>query len=154
MGSTYGIMCKNCDYEKSFKLGIGFVYAPRRLLDFEKDDSFSILSLLRSKKDKETVRDLVQNRNGVLDGDYSHRLYRCPKCGDFNERFFFTIKYEKGSFTPKYKCGKCRVQLEKVRFENEKTKYWLEDIDITKFPCPKCGKYELYEGEDIHINWD
>ena len=37
MGSSYGIDCDNCDYNKEFMTGVGMLYSPNSILDFKNE---------------------------------------------------------------------------------------------------------------------
>lgn len=147
MGTEYSVLCKGCGYHQKFIIGIGMLYYPENLLDF--DSEFALLPLLiRSKKVLNRVRELTYEENiKVVDG-YGHKIYRCPKCGKFYNRFHLKLEYADGDYEIKYKCTKCKKELELISndFEDENI-IERKEIDLSKYPCPECGKYELVEDE-------
>jgi hypothetical protein len=64
MGSSFGIACRDCDYE--------FAFLPY---------------LIRSKKTISHIKELVSDENAVIADDYGHEIYRCIKCSEFYESF-------------------------------------------------------------------
>ena len=90
----------------------------------------------------------------IADG-YGHDTYRCPKCGEFYGRFFIHLGYPNGSFGVDYKCPKCKSVLERINCD------FTQDYDmdvknelLDTFPCPKCGKRNLYINTVTRILWD
>ncbi|MBP1765041.1 MAG: hypothetical protein H6Q65_2099 [Firmicutes bacterium] len=154
MGSSYGICCKECDYAKSFKVGIGMMYSPLNLM--EANSEFALLpSLIRSKKTVKYIGILLMDKRAVIADDYRHAVYRCPQCGEFYERFFIHLDYDNGSFEVEYKCTKCKAKLELIEHEIVTDEGWKErEIDLQRYPCPRCGKNGLYEDGSLMIMWD
>ena len=154
MGSSYSISCKVCDYSKNFKVGIGMMYSPSNLLDF--DNEFALIpNLIRSKKSVSYIKKLVEEKNVVIADNYRHAIYHCPKCSEFYERFFIHLDYENGSFEVEYKCTKCKTVLETIGNDINLTDYWgKKDISLEKYKCPRCGNFSLFEGLGLMIMWD
>ena len=143
MGGSYEVSCKECDYTKRFMIGIGMMYSPQNIVDL--DSEFALLTdLIRSKKTLAHIRELLNEKKAVLADGYGHKVYRCPKCGEFYERFCIRLNYEDGSFEVEYKCPKCKTAL----------KPFKGDIVLEKYPCPKCGRHSLYESKTVDILWD
>ncbi|MGH4139462.1 hypothetical protein [Clostridium sp.] len=153
MGSSYGIRCTKCDYEKQFKIGIGMMYSPDNLQDI--DSEFSIFpSLIKSKKTLNLVRALLNEKNGRILGDCGHEIFVCPKCGEFYERFAYKVKYDGGVFVPEYKCNKCKAVLCEAADVKKDAEGHRKGIDLSEFHCPKCGKKSLIEDFSYVIMWD
>ena len=148
MGISFGINCRECDYAKNLKLGIGMAYSPSNLVDFSSE--FGMLRyLIRSKNTLQYVKMLITEKGGRIPYTYEHSIYHCPRCSEFYERFFYHIDYEGGTYEPKYQCSKCKAVLEKITGSDND-----ENIDLSKYPCPKCGKYSLSEDYSSVIMWD
>jgi len=95
---------------KDFNIGIGMMYSPQNLIDFESE--FALLPhLIRSKKSLTCIKELLIENNGVIADGYGHKIYRCPKCGEFYERFFIHLDYDGGCFEVEYKCTNCKAVL-------------------------------------------
>ena len=154
MGSSYGISCRECDYTKNFKMGIGMMYSPENLIDFEAQ--FPMLPhLIRSKKMLAHIKGLLGEKNAVIADGYGHKIYRCQKCGEFYERFYIHLNYGGDSFEVEYKCTKCKVALRTIDYDVTGVDGWEEkEINIEKYPCPKCDKHSLYEDGKVEIMWD
>jgi len=148
MGKGFTIACAACGYSQSLLLGIGMGYAPAVLEDPGAD--FSILTLLaRFHRLREQVRPLLTERHGRLVwDDYGHAVCRCPRCQGIYARFLFRLEHDGGTFTPNYRCPKCRIALEPLSGNGEEE----DQIDWAAIPCPKCGQHRLAEAE--HICWD
>lgn len=150
MGTSYEISCKECDYSKRFIIGIGMMYDLNNLMNVDADYPFLKL-LIRSKKRISFIKELINKKNAIIANNYEHKIYRCPTCGEFYERFFIHIDYDEGSYEVDYRCTKCKTLLE---FLNNDVQEELKGINLNKYPCPKCGKYSLYESEGLNILWD
>lgn len=147
MGYSFGIKCNVCNYKKNFKMGIGMMYSPYALSDF--DSEFSLMPyLVHSKKIQQQMRNLIENKNGNFASGYEHSVYRCSKCGDFYGRFYFRIVHDEGSYEPLYKCGKCKKPLDLFEFPEH------GQADLSLYPCPQCGKYSLTEDYSSSLLWD
>lgn len=153
MGSSYGIRCTECDYEKQFMIGVGMRYSPDNLQYV--DSKFSLLpSLIRSKKTLSLVRELIKEKKGRISKEYGHKIFVCNKCGEFYERFAYQVKYEGGFFVPEYKCTKCKAVLYEAEDIKTDAKEHGEGINLPKYHCPKCGKQSLIEDCSAVIMWD
>lgn len=152
MGSSYGVECRECSYAKEFMLGVGMMYSPGNLLDF--DSEFAMLpSLIRSKKTVQQIRELVEEKEATLSEDYGHKVFRCPKCGQFYGRFYIRLEYPGGSYDVEYKCSRCKKKLEPVPEYGGEDDWSEQLIDLTQFPCPQCGKHSLTEML-LLVMWD
>ncbi|MBS4025026.1 MAG: hypothetical protein KGZ96_05055 [Clostridia bacterium] len=49
MGSSFGIICRLCDFTKDFRIGIGMQYNSYNLRDFESEFALLPYLLIRSK---------------------------------------------------------------------------------------------------------
>ena len=154
MGQSFGISCRECDYTKNFRIGIGMMYSPYSLRDF--DSEFALLpSLIRSKKTLAHIKKLLEEENAEIADGYGHEIYRCPKCGDFHGRFYLRLEYDGGSYEVEYKCPNCKTGLKLIDYDINEVEGWQEkEINLENYPCPKCGKYSLYEGGTVLILWD
>lgn len=149
MGSSYAINCKSCDYQNSFITGIGMIYAPHDLTDFETDNPL-LPSLIRSKKAVDFIKTLLTVKGAVIADNYSHGIYRCPKCGEFYSRFFTHLDYEGGSFEVEYKCTKCKTALEQIDYDTSDNDGWKDKrISLEKYPCPKCVSTAYTKAEKL-----
>lgn len=154
MGSSIGIRCSECDYAKNFRVGVGMMYNSENLADFESEDAL-IPDLIPSKETVETIRELLEEKNGEISEDYRHEVYHCPGCGEFFERFFLHIDHDRGSFEIKYPCPRCDTDLEPVEYVFVMEDGWeVKKIDLGQYPCPRCGKDSLYEDGGEMILWD
>lgn len=154
MGRSYAISCKNCDYKNRFITGIGMMYAPHNLTDFETDNPL-LPSLIRSKKTIETIKSLLTDKGAVIADNYGHEIYSCPKCGEFHGRFFIHLDYDGGSYEAEYKCSKCKTLLELIKHDSSDNAGWRDkEVSLEKYPCPKCGTYSLSEDGEAIILWD
>lgn len=154
MGSSYGISCRECDYSKDFMIGIGMMYNPYSLRDF--DSEFALLPhLIRSKKSLAYIKKLLNEKNAEIADGYGHEIYRCPKCGEFHGRFYLRLEYDGGSYEVEYKCPKCKAGLKLIDYDINEVEGWQEKkINLEKYPCPKCGNFSLYEDGNGLILWD
>jgi hypothetical protein len=58
----------------------------------ELNSEFAILpTLIQSKKTIEHIRKLIEEENAVIADGYGYDTYRCPKCGEFYGRFFYSL---------------------------------------------------------------
>ncbi len=150
MGRSFTIKCKQCDYSKTLMLGIGMLYSPDRIVDFDSEDSF-LPHIIKSKKVMDHMKNLIKNKGGILRQTYEHKAYYCPECSYIDERFFFQIDYEDGIFEPTYNCPKCKKHLEIMQLGLDE----LEGpIDFSAYSCPSCGQHGLTEDYDSIMMWD
>lgn len=155
MGSSSGIACKKCDYTKNFRMGIGMMYFEPNLTAVE-GDSALLPHLIKSKKTQSYIRELFDTKNVTIPHTYGHDIYNCESCHEFYNRFFIHLDYEGGSFEPEYKCPKCNKILKLIDYTIlEEEEYWPQkEVNLEKYPCPKCGEHSLYEHGGEHILWD
>ena len=151
MGFGFSIKCKNCDYSKEFMLGIGMAYNPDRIMDFDSIYAF-LPGLINSEDTIAEIRYLVKDKNAKLSGNYGNRIYHCPKCNILIGKFYFQLEHDDGSFEIEYKCSSCKTVLKQVG--NRSGRYSENNLNIKKYPCPRCGKHSLYEDTSCGINWD
>ena len=154
MGSSYKISCKKCNYTKCFKIGIGMMYSPQNLGDFE--SKFAILPhLIRSRTVIAYIKKLMRDRGAEIADGYGHKIYRCKKCGEFYERFFIHLDYDGESFEVDYKCTKCKSVLEIIDYDIKGRCGGQEnEMDFAKYRCPKCGEHSLYKERAMMTMWD
>lgn len=77
------------------------------------------------------------------------------KCGEFYEEFLIHLDYDGGKHEIECKCTKCKSVLKGIDYEVVESDSWIEkQIKLQKYPCPLCGKNNLYEGEEAMILWD
>jgi len=65
MGRSLTIKCKECDYSKTLMLGIGMLYSPDRIIDFDIEDN-SLPDIIKSKEIIEQMKKLIQTKGGIL----------------------------------------------------------------------------------------
>ncbi len=150
MGRSLTIKCKECDYSKTLMLGIGMAYSPYSIIDFDSDDNF-LPSIIKSEEIIEHMKFLMQNKKGILNDNYEHKLYHCPGCSYIDERFYFHIDYEDGAYEPTYRCTKCNKNLEIMQSQQDEG--YLA-VDFSRYSCPSCGEHSLIEDYDSIIMWD
>lgn len=126
------------------------MYSPHNLRDF--DSEFALLPcLIRSKKTVAHIKNLLSDKNAVINDDYGYEIYRCRKCSEFYERFHIWIDYNGGSYEVSYRCPKCKINLDQIfsddSSEDDACKEKTANFD--KYPCPKCGKHNLQEGGSV-----
>lgn len=156
MGSSYGIECSNCDYSKEFETGIGMLYSPENILDFENE--YVSLKNLVEPEIFEKAKTLVDKEAATLNRTYGHSIYRCQGCGEFYNKFLFSLNYNNSTFTPSYKCPTCNSKLTDVleipEYLFDDDSLWRkEEIQLEKYQCPKCNEYKLKQS-DVMIMWD
>ncbi len=150
MGKSLTIKCKDCDYSKTLMLGIGMLYSPDRIVDFDSEDDF-LLNIIKSKEIIGHMKKLIQTKDGILCEDYGHKAYYCPECSYITERFYFQIDYEDGIFEPTYNCPECNKNLEIMKFELDEASW---TIDFSSYSCPCCGQNSLVEDYESITMWD
>ncbi|MCF7911899.1 MAG: hypothetical protein K9M99_05190 [Candidatus Cloacimonetes bacterium] len=151
MGSSIQIKCSNCNYSETFMLGIGMMYNPIRVLDFDPKHGM-LPQMVRSKKTIEQIRTLIEDKHAELDRDYGHKIYHCNSCKMLFERFYIKLVYEGGIFEIDYKCPTCKSILEPVNRSAQNDSDELPDLK--NYNCPECGKHSLYKDEYEVICWD
>jgi DNA-directed RNA polymerase subunit RPC12/RpoP len=57
-------------------------------------------------------------------------------------------------FEVEYRCTKCKKALKLFDYDVIEVGGSEKEINLEKYPCPKCGKYSLYEGGTVSILWD
>jgi len=154
MGREFQVRCGECSYSETLITGIGMRYSPERLADFNKERPFMV-NLIRSKDSIEHIKALIIDKHAIIKDNYEHRVYRCPKCGKFYNRFFIHLDFIDGSYEVTYKCPKCKTILEFINDDSIDKETGLErGIDFTKYPCPECCTYNLKEDETVIIDCD
>lgn len=153
MGHGGQLICFSCGYSFDVMLGIGMMQCGAFEVPKEKDDGtfdHRLRKCIPNKAEYNLVRDLLLQKHGVALA-YGYGLYRCSKCGKFKNLFHYRIKHDGGIYEPDYECKKCSVKLDYLGDEAE-TEEGPTDIDVSQFPCPKCGKKPLLLGGGIM--WD
>lgn len=142
MGANVEICCKNCGYSKDFITGVGYLYSPQNLRNFDSD--FAILpGVIHSKKTLAYIKELLTEKNAEIANGYGHKIFRCVKCGELFERFYIRLNYDEGIYEVAYKCPRCKGSLKPIDL-----------VKIRDCPCPKCGQLTLQEDERFFILWD
>lgn len=130
MGHGFCVNCYNCDEGECFTLGVGMMYS----------SLLNVISCIKGGAQKKVV-DIMQNHD-VMDAEFEHRLYACPSCQTLHERFYFFIEYDEGeTYTPAFRCGKCRTPLIPA-----------DESKLEKYACKECGKHTLVRGAEML--WD
>lgn len=131
MGTEISVLCRNCEYERKFTLGVGMYYSS---LD-------KIIDVVHYWN-RERVLEILRNHK-VTQSEYYHGLFLCLSCNQFHGRFYVRIEYDDDKiYETKFKCNKCKTELEPIEDEE----------NVKNYPCPKCGEIELYIREDVL--WD
>ena len=130
MGSGVSVECTSCGAGESFMLGVGMMYHSLP----------NVISCVQGGARKK-VEDILENHN-VLDGDFEHRLYACPKCNTLHGRFYVHLEYDDGIvYETHFRCGKCRTPLVAAN----------ENV-LESYACKECGKQSLVRGSEML--WD
>jgi len=130
MGHGVCVECKNCGGGEEFIFGVGMAYHSLP----------NVISCVQGGARKK-VEDIMQNHN-VLDGEFEHRLYACPKCNTLHGRFYVRLEYDDGIvYEIPFRCGQCRTLLVDAN----------ED-DVESYTCKECGKQTLVRGAEML--WD
>ena len=143
MGSSYQIKCKDCDYSKTLLVGIGMMYSPESVLDLT--SQFALLpNLVKSEEMLEKIEKFLNKAEGEIAADYGHEVYYCSKCKEFYGEFHIKLSNKNNKIEINHQCPYCRTELNRLDFNN---------INLSNYPCPICGKHSLVEG-DGGILWD
>jgi len=130
MGHGICVECTTCDAGESFLLGVGMMYHSLP----------NVISCVQGGARKKVV-DIMQNHN-VLDGEFEHRLYACPKCNTLHGRFYVRLEYDyRDVYEIPFRCEKCRTLLEDA-----------DEDDIQNYACKECDKQSLVRGAEML--WD
>lgn len=153
MGHGGQLICLLCGFATDVMFGIGF----KQCGVFETSagsDGANVSSSLRAcipnRIKYDLVKKLLLEKHGKAIA-YGYGLYRCSKCGNFHNLIHYTIKHDDGIYEPDYKCRKCAIKLDYLGDDTE-TEEGPGKVDVSKFPCPKCGKHGLSVGGGIM--WD
>lgn len=124
MGQSYTIRCSKCKKKYEFTEGVGMFCYPAVLMDL--NNKYNLLYYYKNVIDKETLKQIIQDKNYVLDKNYGFKKYQCPACRSVYSNFYFKLySIEDGKeFTSSYECEKCKNILQRVN-------------EISK--CPSCG---------------
>lgn len=152
MGISYGISCRECDYSECFIIGIEMFYCPSKIMDFDSEIT-PLQGLISSQETIDHIRSLLQEKKAVFADNYGHEVYHCPKCGEFFGRFYIRLDYDGGFYEVEHKCPKCDVKLNLIEHDVAEDNWGEKQRHPEKYPCPKCGKYCLYESGDMMIVW-
>lgn len=131
MGYGLEVTCKNCGAQEDYTLGVGMAYFPLE----------RVLHSVVPKRHREKVLELLKIA-GDDGAEYSHTLFRCPKCETLNQRFY--IRLSRGNetlFETKFRCGKCRSALMPI-----------SDEDVPNCRCSSCGSKSLER--ECTLMWD
>jgi len=154
MGTELNIKCFDCGYTKNIILGIGMRYGDVLSLD---PSNTLLPTLFRSKKMIEEIKFLVNHKHATYDSSnfnsYGHELFRCNKCHEFYGRFHLELTHDDGTYKTEYNCPKCKVKLERLYSDKKLELFEEQKLDIEKYPCPKCGKYNLVNFNGL-VMWD
>jgi hypothetical protein len=165
MGETISFSCKNRedqDYLKpsmkhklwNIEIGIGMLYSPEMVFVKGFDGPPLIDTLLRSKKMRQDVHDLL-NQGYTSDDKYEHSVYFCSRCMTFYGRFYFKLIKGSDFYEPPHRCSSCRHPIIPVSIIEEGG--ILRIVDNTgcelEWQCPECDSYELKIGNFISM-WD
>jgi len=130
MGIGITVECSQCGAEQSFDLGVGMAYG-----------SLEHVITCVPKRYRPDVLEVLRSHQ-LVESDYSHELYHCPRCHSLHERFHVRLRYDGDKvFETEYSCRKCRVVLAPIGFE-----------DVQGMACWNCGRTTLTAREDAR--WD
>ncbi|WP_050614944.1 hypothetical protein [Bacillus testis] len=155
MGSSFIYSCSNCGYSFDFMLGIGFAYSPDSFYRFNWDEEENMwcydkqnmwLSVIKSKKMLQEIKDIMMSKNGRLIENYGYGLYYSKSCKKIYNRFYFELYYNED--------GQMKVFIPKYFDEHKKELIRINAGDVSKvaIECPKCKGTEFMEG--IGPCWD
>ena len=175
MGKGYALKCRNCGYEFSANLGVGFMFPMAYQGTMEAGKA--------GKLGKEVKQFLEEHPDGVLDCDIV--VLQCSECGELgrapdlsmyvpgehspvpssgnwsgsfpHEGISYVAPWELDQYTLvkryDHRCGKCKGKMKIIKEkELEKLIRSAGSGDHpTKIPCPRC-KQPLWLGE--MLMWD
>lgn len=153
MGHGGQLSCLRCGYSLEVLFGVGFAQCGIFDAANWKDEEAFLCKLrdyIPNRAERNLVLELLRDKHGTP-VSYGYGLYRCPKCGKFKNHFHYQIKHDGGMFEPEHECGKCAVNLEYLGDAPE-SEDGIEQIDVSGYPCPKCGARGLQLGGGIM--WD
>ena len=138
MGDGIILNCKKCGYQKDFIFGIGFMYG----------DLMDVIETI-PKKHREEIYPIVKNYD--VHPLFEQKVFKCNKCNGLYNKLWVKMDYDGNkTYETKYKCYKCKIDLEKIDFDldNEKN----QDFKFPDLICPKCGF--KYLDQPMIILWD
>lgn len=134
MGTGYSLGCKQCCYNREFKLGIGRDYFPLANL--------LRLNIVQSKEHVAELREIIDHYH-ILEHDYSHKIYACQQCNGLFEQLHIEIHTaENRNYKTDHRCPKCNISLALLAGIHQ----------VLCRPCPDCGQQTI-EMERV-IDWD
>ena len=134
MGDGLLIRCKDCEYEKEFIFGVGFLFS-----SFE-----SVLELLPHRK-YIFAKEIIKNNKYIKTEYDGYEVYQCETCASVQNIFFLQISDENDQvlISSINKCSRCKKYRKKLNKKNNKLKNYI---------CPKCKSKNLYYDESML--WD
>ena len=125
MGHGNFVLCKSCEYEREFMLGVGMMYGSLQ----------NILEFMDKRSSDEVSKILQENSDLHFETD-RHCVYQCRNCFSIQEKLHLLIydKQEKLIYRTQSKCSKCKIKRRRVR---------EKDNLLHQIICPKCKNKEL-----------
>lgn len=138
MGQSYSIRCSKCKRKYEFTEGVGMLCNPIMLMDI--NNEHNLLSYYKNGINKEKLKQILIDKNYMLDKNYGYKTYQCPTCKNIYNNFYFKLYSidDAEVFTSAYECSKCKKILQIARNINS---------------CPNCGGELDKETMEI-IMWD
>ena len=134
MGDGLFVKCKNCEFEKEYTLGEGFLFS-----SFE-----SVMELLPYRQYTRAKEILENNQNTTLNYD-GYEVYQCDSCSSTQNTFLIEIKNKDNQllFTNIYQCSKCKKNRTKLNKNNN---------ELKNYRCPKCQSLNI--DMSVSMMWD
>lgn len=150
MGYTIKIECQECDYQQKFFVGEGFRYDPKYIFYGDKP---RLSNFIKDKEEQKLISKFMEYTNVQIGGS-EERIYRCSKCNQLCDRYYYFIKFDGGKYTPNYKCTNCDYPLEMLKDIKEGQKIFLcAEGKKAEINCPQCGGSKII-CVDGGFDWD
>ena len=137
MGAGFKYICKKCNNDKTFFLGVGMRFFPDYLINRKEILSICDSDNLLNIKELETF--LNDKKDIDFDGSFGNEMFECESCHNVFCKFDFKLKSSDGSFIPKYDCDNCHSEVKLLEWPPDKIK------------CDKCDG-EMDKGS--MLMWD
>lgn len=131
MGHGITVLCKNCQHEETYRLGIGMLYSSlEAVMDFAVD-----------RRRRKKIREILSTHKPEII-EYSHKLYACPQCETAHERFYVKLStFERLLYETEFTCSTCKSKLVE-----------MDPDGIERCRCGKCGEKALESF--LGVCWD
>ena len=134
MGHGNSVICKDCNYEREFMLGVGMRYG-----------TLSNIVEFMDKKSRDEVLKILQEDPDPNYETHGHCVYQCRECFSIQEKLHLLIYNKEGKiiYRSQSKCSKCKIKRRRILEKNEL---------LHQIICPKCKTKELTVSVDLL--WD